>query len=369
MKLSFGDVIGKIKYHLTNKEQGYNFPLAPNLNEKIGNILPGTYTVVAGLPSSGTTSFVDQQYVMSVLLQWYFSDQSKPLKVFYFSMVDSELKKLQALLCNYLRVMFNIYVDIPTLNSQPGRLFDIEKEDRVLNALDDAQTFFDCLINDGVLEIIGEPQSPSVIYNTVESYMDGIGVDKQGTPYELNEGFDDITVLAIVDKTDHLAPEIDQYASTYGNDLNVKFDHNMKRLATRYRVSPVIIVPAVTGLIRSPKDTEPHYKQLGVFGKNCDRGIILYNPIAENNINRYFKEAEEVESYMSKGKNTLRFWSVVRNTEGIDSIRERLLFLPGTGFMVEHPLDETISNFDDVYEVVVDSITPFVDMKGVADDN
>jgi hypothetical protein len=326
------------------------------------------YTVVSGLPSSGTTSFVDQNYVMNVLIQWYFSTDRKPLKIFYFSMVDSEMKKMQSLLCNYLRVMYNIYVDIPTLNSQPGRLFDIEKEDRVLNALDDAQVFFDNLINDEVLEIIDEPQSPSYVYNTVVDYMNGVGTDKQGKPYELNSDNEELTVLAIVDKTDHLAPEIDQYSSSYGNDLNVKFDHNMKKLVTRYGISPVVIVPAQVGLVRSPKDTEPHYRQLGVYGKNCDRGIILYNPIAENNINRYFTDADEIEYYMSNGKNTLRFWSVVRNTEGIDSMKERLLFLPGTSFMVEHPLDEKVNSFDDVYDVIVDSVTEYVDMRG-ADDN
>jgi hypothetical protein len=369
MKHSFSDVIGKIQYHLQNKEQGYGFPLAPNLNKKIGNILPGTYTVVSGLPSSGTTSFVDQNYVMNVLLQWYFSHDRKPLKIFYFSMVDNELKKLQSLLCNYMRVMHNINIDIPTLNSQPGRLFDIEKEDRVLHALDDAQTFFDEVINEGILEIIDEPQSPSVIYNTVTDFMSGIGIDKPGKAYELNDDNTNITVLVIVDKTEHLAPEVDEYSTSYGNDLNVKFDHNMKRLVTRYGVSPVLIVPANVGLVRSPKDTEPHYKQLGIYGKNCDRGIMLYNPIAENNINRYFSAADEVENYVSNGKNTLRFWSLVRNTIGIDSTRERLLFLPGTGFMVEHPMIERINSFDDVYDVIVDMITPYVDMRDAVDNS
>lgn len=368
MKHTFKDVIGKIKYHLKNKERGFDIPLVPSLNKIVGNILPGVYTVVSGLPSAGTTSFVDQNYVMNVLLQWYYSVDRDPLKVFYFSMVDSELKKLQSLLCNYLRLMYNIHIDIPTLNSQPGRRFDIEKEDAVLNALDDAQVFFDNLIQDGILEIIDEPQPPSVIYNTVIDHMSAIGVDKLGTAYELASTHEHGTVLVIIDKTDHLAPEVDNFSSTYGNDLNVKLDHNMKRLVSRYNVSPVVIVPAVTGLIRSPKDTEPHYKQLGVYGKNCDKGIILYNPIAENNINRYFADSDEIEHYVSSGINTLRFWSVVRNTEGIDSMKERLLFLPGTSFMTEHPLKEKINSFDDVYDIIVDSITPYSDMRKV-DDN
>ncbi len=367
MNHTFSDIVGKIKYHAKNKEQGYKIPLALNYNEKIGNITPGVYTVLSGLPSAGTTSFVDVNYVMNVLIQWYFSSERKPLKLFYFSMVDGEVKKLQSLLCCYLRLMFNISVDIPTLNSQPGRKFDIDKEDTVLNALDDAQLFFDEVINEGALEIMDGSQPPSVIYNTVVDYMSGIGVDKSGEAYKINDDFADGLVLVIVDKTDRLMAEADQYSATYGNDLNVKFDHYMNKLKTRYNVSPVVITPAINVIVRSPKDTEPHYKQLGIYGKNCDRGVMLYNPIAENNISRFLGGADELDFFVINGKNTLRYWSIVRNSEGIDSIKERMLFLPGSSFMVEHPIREQVTSQEDVGDVILDFITPYVDMRGLDD--
>ncbi len=369
MNYTYSDLVGKIGYYAKHKEQGYSLPLAPELNKKIGNIIPGQYTVISGLQSSGTTSFVDVNYVMNPLLQWYQSDDRKPLKIFYFSMVDNEFKKLQTLLCSYLRLIENISVDIPTLNSQPGRKFDIDKTPQAMNAINDAKLFFDEVINEGALEIIGGSQSPSEITRTVVDFMNGIGVDKTGEPYELNDSNTDITVLVVVDKTDYLAPEADAFSQTRGNDLDVKFDHDIKRLTERYQVSPVIVVPANPGLIRTPKDTEPHYRQLGVYGKNCHRGIMLYNPIAENNINRFFTSADEAEYFVINGKNLLRYWYIVRNSEGIDSIKNRMLFLPGSTFMIEHDLSIKVDSEDEVSEVVLKTVSPYVQETDDDDDN
>lgn len=361
MSVTFEDVLGKIKHHAQFKEQGYGIPMMPKFNERVGNITQGLYSVVAGLPSAGTTSFVDQNYVMNTLIQWYYSDARKPLKVFYFSMIDDELKKLQSLLCCYLRLICTVCADVPSLNSQPGRKFDIDSDAKVINGIAFSKPFFNDIIEEEILTIIDGAKSPSAIYNTVTEYYNGIGIDKPGSPYEINDGYEDLTVLVVVDKTDHLAPEVDEFSGTYGNDLNVKFDHNMKKLSSRYKATPTIIVPAQPGLVRTPKDTEPHYKQLGVYGKSCHRGIILYNPIAEKNVNRFLSSPDDLDCFLLNGKNVLRYWSIVRNSDGVDNDRNRILFLPGSSFMVEY--EENIeANGDDIWKILTETDTSYTEL-------
>jgi hypothetical protein len=73
----------------------------------------------------------------------------------------------------------------------------------------------------------------------------------------------------------------------------------------------------------------PLAKHLGIFGKTCNRGTVLYNPIAEQT-SSIMVPGEPESNYISNGINTLRFWAIVRNTDGADSLKDRYFILPGT---------------------------------------
>jgi hypothetical protein len=348
---SFSDIVSKMHYHLKHKEDGYAFPLIPKYNKTVGNILPGQYTVISGLPASGKTSFVDQNYVLSLLLQRNMREEKPPLKIFYFSLKDSSLKKFQSLLCAYLKIVHNIRIDIPTLNSQPGRHFDINNEPAVLAAIDDAEVFFNELMLDGTLQVISTVNRPSFIYNTVVEYTDTIDPDDDEKPL----------VLVIIDSTEHLGVESDAYHLIQGSELDYKFDAYMRALVKERNVHGVVITPAHGANSRFPKENEPSYRQLGIYGKNCDKGIVLYNPIAEANTN-YLRIVNDPDHYVSEssGINTLRFWHVVRNADGVDSVSERLLFLPGSSYMIELSSHETITGFLDVKNLLYNTgLDPF----------
>lgn len=338
---SFSDIVSKMKYHLQHKEEGYAIPMAPRYNNVVGNILPAQYTVVTGLQSSGKTSFVDENYVLGVLLQRSKLEVKPPLKIFYFSLKDNALKKYQSLLCGYIKLVHNLRVDIPTLNSQPGRLYNIESEVNVLAAIDDAEIFFNELIDEKVLEVLTDISKPTAIYSTICEYLTVIE-DIEEPPL----------VLVVIDSTDHLTPESDGYRTLQGNELDVKFDTYINSLVKEHNIHAVVITPAHGATSRFPKENEPNYRQLGLYGKNCDKGVVLYNPIAENNGN-YLRAISDYSCYISAaGLNTLRFWHVVKNVDGIESVSDRLLFLPGTSYMLEVNIQEEIDSFVKVKDLL-----------------
>ena len=338
---SFSDIVSKMKYHLKHKEEGYAIPMAPKYNKAIGNILPMQYTVVTGLQSSGKTSFVDQNYVLSVLLQRRDMEEKPPLKIFYFSLKDTALKKFQALLCGYIKLVHNGRIDIPTLNSQPGRLLNLESEPKILATIDEAEIFFNEVIDEEVLQVVTGVTKPSAICQVVSDYLTSIE-DVEEKPL----------VMMIVDSTDFLSSESDNFRTIQGAELDYKFDTGVTDLVKEGNVHAVIITPAHGANSRFPKENEPNYRQLGVYGRTCDKGIVLYNPIAEGNAN-YLRCITDSNNYITnEGLNTLRFWHVVRNTDGIDSISNRLLFIPGTSFMLEMDMIYNIDSLQTVKDML-----------------
>lgn len=333
-RLNFKDLKGVIEYAMTSRQAGYEFPLLPRFNKIVGNIVPGQVSVIAGLSSAGVTSFIDQNYVMSVLLQWYNAEEQfkRPLKVFYYTMKDLEIKKLQLLLCNYLKLVDNLRTDVPTLNNQVGRLYDLSKDQPLLTAIDNSKYFFDEVLDNEILDIKSGRVKPTDIYNDILNYIQN---DKD--PNEL--------VLVIVDSVSYFMSDTDGFTVINGAALDSKFQKIVQELKMDHNISFVLAKEIPYSQFRNVKDSEPHFKQLGTYGYIADKGVILYNSISENNIKYY----EDRDLYVTeKGNVLMRTWHVVKNVDGIESVYDRMVFLPGTSYMLEYPYSESITSIGDI---------------------
>ena len=351
--LNYTDIKNVIDYNNSiNDNKGYQFSLLPRLNNIIGNIQQKQTHVISGLPSSGITSFIDQNYVMSLLLQWYNTppDKRQHLKIFYYSLKDDSLKKLQLLLCNYLKLVNNLKTDIPTLNNQAGKLYNLNDESQLKTAIEDASAFFDKVINEDVLVIKDGQYKPTDIYNDIIEYMGCIGKHTSKEKFQYAEEYEDQITLVIIDSVDHFIPDNEGFGLLTGVALDDKFQRQVRYLKQMYKISFAIAVPSNVGYVRTSKDTEPHYRHLGSYGLLADKGICLYNPINEKN-NKFY---EDDSNYISpRGSVLMRTWHVVRNTEGIESVHDRMLFLPGTSYMVEHSYKNKVDLIDDVLDVLM----------------
>lgn len=348
MDLRFSDIVDKMKYHMGTEAVGYSMPLAENYNRVVGNITQGVYTAIAGMPASGTTSFMDQNYVMNVLIQWYFTDfeDRDPLHIKYYSLKINELKKLQQFVCLYIKLVHGLVIDIPTLNNQPGKLYNIsdklnDPSGKFKAALKDAGKFFDEVLNEGVLEIHTGAVSASGIYSAMTDHMDKMGSYDSGV-YTLHDANIDSINMVAVDSVENLSKESDGFNAPNLNDSFEKLDSFLGKLSSTYGVNCNATVPAQVGYIRTPKDSEPFTRQLGYFGKNCNRGVVMYNPVQEGNKRLY--EDSEVFIGDRSGAILMRYWFVVRNEDGVDSACDRTLFLPGVGYHLEYDKKQDISD-------------------------
>jgi len=335
MKYSFSDVISKMHYDLQHRDTGFKMPLTPKLNRLVGNINKGLYTAIIGNHGSGTSSFVNQNYVLGPLIQWYIlpEDERPPLKIMYFNLSSNELKCFQQLICLYGKLVHGVHLDIPTLNSKPSRLFDIDQSEQALGALDQAGGFFDAVLGEQ-LEIISGGKKPTDIHNLIlTEYSDF---------YEKHE--DKGHFMVVIDSTEHLMDEDDGFMKLTGKALDEKMDKLIQQVVSKTLATVTVVAPPHIPIVRGNRDTEPQQSHLGKYA-NCHRGIEIYNPIAErdplyiNNKNLYVGG--------KSGMNTLRTWTIIRNTEGSDLISNIILFLAGNGFMIELQDEKDIMSFDD----------------------
>lgn len=347
--LNFKDVKNYIEYGKTASGAGFKFPLLPKYNKTIGNLQRGQAHVISGMASAGVTSFIDQNYVISILLQWYNTaeDERIPLKIYYYSMATSELKKLQSLLCNYLKLVHNLHIDIPTLNSQIGKLYDIEADSTISDAIDEASIFFNEILDNEVLVLKDKLHSPTEIYNEVIDFLEPHGSKTSKNVFEYNDSMADLFTILVVDTVDDFSSDVDGFGTITGDAVEEKFKKQIYELKSTYNVAAVLSVPSKVGYVRTAKDTEPHRRHLGSYIRLADKAVCIYNSIAEKNVKFY--NADEDLYTTQKGNVLLRTWHVVRNNDGIDAAYERMLFLPGTSFMIEHDKTEYL---DDVSEII-----------------
>lgn len=348
-KFNFSDLKSYIEYGKTASSAGFKFPLLPKYNKTIGNLQRGQTHVISGMASAGVTSFIDQNYVISVLLQWYNTpeDERIPLKIFYYSMATSELKKLQLLLCNYLKLVYDLHIDIPTLNSQIGRLYDLNEDTEVSEAIENATAFFNEVLDNEVLVIKDRLRPPTDIYNDLIGFLDTKGSKTSKTEFEYDADNTDLFTMLIVDTVEDFSADADGFGIISGDAVDEKFKKQLYELKSLYNVASVLSVPSKVGYVRTAKDTEPHRRHLGSYIRIADKAVCIYNPIAEKNVKFY--GADEDIYTTQKGNVLLRTWHIVRNNDGIDATYERMLFLPGTSFMVEHDKNEPV---EDVSEII-----------------
>ncbi len=87
------------------------------------------------------------------------------------------------------------------------------------------------------------------------------------------------------------------------------------------------------------KDSEPSYKDLGVYAKIADIGLVTYNPYIEGNKNWKTYPTDEL---VIMGKNRFRAITLVRNYKGQENITVGGIFIGECGYFreAEHPSNE-----------------------------
>jgi hypothetical protein len=325
-----------LKRGLEHGDDGISTPLEL-LNKFTNNINKGQFIAIGGKANSGKTSYMDFVYMMTVYKWWKDipEDQRPPLKFIYFNMKHSWKNKFQKWVCLYLKIEYNRIIDINTLNSGVGRLYDLDED--VTNEIMTAESFFDEMESEGVLEIINGQQTPTSVYNRVRHTMAMCGnFDNKSNKYSLNSENIKQFTMVFIDNADYLLTESEGFGMLTSDQLKKKLIDYIFEFKSIYNITTCVVVPSKY-IGKSVKENEPNYKEMGLFGVKPDLALVLYNPFNEGN-NNYLSYS--VKDFVLRGKNRLRTATIVRNSTGIENITKGLFFVGECGYFAEAPRPE-----------------------------
>lgn len=338
-KLTLKDISNRISF----EDNGYSDKLASTVNA----IKQGQYIVVGGRESSGKRSFVHLFYIMHVL-NYYLSfdehDKNKPkIKILYYNMRKSEPMKAQKLMCTYLWTHHQILMDIPTLNGEYGKMYDLDPE--TMDSIEEGVKFFDYFIGNGILDIRTEQTNPTGIRNDVHNYMTSIGgieKDKFGREtYIPDKGYENQITLVIIDDVKRLKNETREDIYFNENQLYSKMAEYLANLVDLFKITPITIVPSfeVSGAYRLNQMT-PDFREIKYFYDKADLVYIMFNP-HRFNIEDYY--GYELKHFISPDHiQRFRSCTVLRNTDGLDGVIIPFGFMAENGILFDLPrVDQT----------------------------
>jgi hypothetical protein len=340
-----------LKPYKINKVKGSNgIPIPLDKLSKVTNYIEKSKNIiVSGRPNSGKSTFIDYVYFINIFKWWTKqpAEERPKIQFLYFSMRKNLKVKFQKWLCLYLKLEYNIIIDIPTLNNGIGKLYDLDEETEA--QIVSAYEFFDELENNHLIIYNGR-RTPSDIYFSAEEYMKSIGhINEYDNSYTLDPSHAGQYTFLIADNVEYLLTEHDGFGVLSGDLLKKKFTEYLDQLKFKYNLINIINVPTKTTFSRGPRDTEPNYKDLGIFNDIADLGVVLYNPFNENNL-KY--NGYPVESLFINGKNRFRTLTVVSNQEGLENQTLGLFFIGECGYFAEAPHPTQKDKFEEKLEIL-----------------
>ena len=238
-------------------------------------------------------------------------------------------------------------MDIPTLNGGVGKLRELDSND--LEHIKAAQQFFDELFNE-TLTVIDGSLTPTGVYNKVKTIMEDYGkTDRKTNHFEYHKENSKMIVLLYIDNLDNLITENDTFGSLDTNGVKKKMYDYIVELKKLYNLTSIIVAPSKPMMTRVVRETEPSYKETGIFGANCDLAIVMYNPYHENN-NNYCHYP--IEDLVINGKNRFRTATIVRNTNGITGVGVGLIFVGECGYIAEAPSSNDLDGFNRIIKLL-----------------
>jgi len=330
---------------ITNKIP-FEQEFSPKLSKTINSIKQGQYIVVGGRESSGKRSFVHLFYVLHIL-DYYLSfsgdSKTKPkIKILYYNMRKSEHIKAQKLLCTYLWKNHSILMDIPTLNGDNGKMYDLDSETE--DAIEAGVQYFDYFVGNGMLEIITEHTNPTGIRNDIHRYMTSIGgIDRDEYGRETfipDKGFENQITIVIVDDIKRLKNETREDIYFNENQLYSKLDEYIKDAVELFNITAVLIVPSFDTSYKPLNQMVPEFREVKYFYDNANIVYIMFNPYRFGIIQYHgydtsqFKCEDHVQRFRS--------CTVLKNADGLDGVVIPFGFFPENGILFDLPrVEET----------------------------
>jgi len=343
--LSFAE--DKAKYNL-------RFPL-----KKTGNVLNnytrGDFIVIGGRKTSGKSSFILNNYVISPIIQKLAAKkEGKPfdLKILYLNTRRNAKTTIERMIVNYIsQKNGGTKIGVPSLYGFDGNHAKITSV-KAKSIISSAMNVFEKFAEKGILTTISSRKSMYEVDNIIRETMEEYGEydEETGVFTYLEEHEDLIPIVAIDDITGIFT---ESGSNNIRNENAHQLAIKLKSLAKIYNIIIVLAVPSAQVYIRAAGHRST-LEEVAPYGMYADRVVILHNPM-ETYENQMMGYQTNDFTNQKTGLNYLRTIFIASNYMGASGIYFGCFLFPENGFMIELPPGEDIEGLDHFHERVRDN--------------
>lgn len=312
-------------------------------NDYLYNTQRGTYYAIGGMPGSGKSALVDDNFILSPYLHYKALGAPMKIKWFYFSMEISKMAKRAKWTANKLFADYGLSVDSAFILSKGKNRISEEVYQRVVAVDQFMDELFDHIV------FVQDPENPTGIYNKIMKYAEANG--KMHTePYRNPDGSSGIirtgytpndpdeTVEVI---TDHVA--LMKKERGFDTKQNIdKFSEYMITARNLLNYIPIAVSQFNKGLSSVERLKLAHsgkmdlapiledFKDTGNLGQDCNVALGVFNPV------KY--DLQEYADYdLTQMPSSFRSVHLMKNRDGMEYVVKAMHFNGRLGKFRELP--------------------------------
>lgn len=324
--------------------------------KKTGNMLNnytrGDFIVIGGRKTSGKSSFILHNYVISPLIQkLQASKENTPcdVKVMYLNTRKNVKTTLERMIVNFSsQKNGGNKIGVPTLYGLDGphKKLSVEKCKSIIGT---SMNTFNTLSEKGFLNVISAKKSIYEIDSIIRSSMEEYGtLDESTGEFTYNDSHKDMLAIVAVDDVTGIYAEAG--SSNIRNDNSHLIAGKLKELAKIYNFVLVLAVPSASTYSKTSYHSSS-LEEVAPYGIYADRVIILHNPAEteEKHMLGY-----NVPSFINSrtGVCYLRTAFIAANYMGPSNLSVGFMMYPENGYIIELPASDDIEELDNYLEIV-----------------
>jgi len=341
----------KSKYNL-------EFPL-----NKTGSILNnytrGDFIVVGGRKTSGKSSFMLHNYVISPIIQKIKKVKTEKdfnFKITYINARKSDRNTIEKMVVNYIaQKTNNNKLSVASFYSHRGATVKLATN-IAAKAMSDTINIFEVFLQKGFLTVKSKRQTMYQVERTIINSMKDLGTFENEDTFEFTyfEDKRDVTPIVVIDDASSIIGENGR--SILRMDSASTAASTLRHIAKALDIVIVLGVPSMTmGYKNFSK--QGFYKsavtEIDPYGIYADRVILLHNPVETDDVKVFDYDINHFINNRT-GVCYFRMAYIGGNYMGPTGVTIPYLFLPENGSFRELPSADDLDKLDDIFDIIED---------------
>lgn len=327
------------------EKNNLRFPM-PKTGNILNNYTRGDFIVIGGRKTSGKSSFILHNYVISPLVQKINAKKNETpfdVKVIYLNTRKNIKSTIERMIVNYnSQKNGGTKIGVPSLYGYEGNHIKLSGA-KAKSIISSSMATFDTLSEKGILSAVSSRKSMYEIDNLIRDFMSEYGeLDEDSGEFTYKEEHSKLIPIIAIDDITGIFTE--SGSNNMRNENSHQLAIKLKSLAKIYNMIVVLAVPSSSTYIKATGHMCT-LEEVAPYHIYADRVIIMHNPIETGEKTMMGYETADFVNQRT-GICYLRTAFIAANYMGPSGIYYGYFVYPENGHMTELPPSDRIDELD-----------------------